>query len=390
MLQSQVMSDLRGIHSVGPFIYALLKEPDIQTVKGLRDSNVKVLPYSEHGEIPAFFDSLPVKNRLSENETSGAQKPAICQQSRRMISRGIPRSRPESISSGAVSIDLALGTQGWPRGHIVEIFGPSSGGKTTLVMQALAEAQIAGGAGALIDADHATDPFVAERFGIDIDKLYFTRPQTLEDAWGTLDRLLSDNLVDVIALDSIAALLPHRRISDPELGGNETDTHHRNLIVEALQKLISKISDKRATILITNHCIVEAGVMFGNPEKQPWPTRPLAYYASLRIDVRCLTTIKDKKGPVGYRSRLRVVKNRFAAPFSDAEFDVYFDGGISKEGDILDVGLSHGIITRKSAWLIYGQTTLGNGRMRAINFLKKNPKLLQELRTLILNRTIKR
>lgn len=380
----QVMADLRDTHLVGPFIYALLKEPNADTMEMLRDANIKVLPYCDHAELPEFFDSLPIVNSPvgANDETVQNTKPR--RRSEISIARGLPRSRSGSISSGALSIDLALGTGGWPRGHVVEIFGPSSAGKTTLVLHALAEAQLAGGAGALIDADHATDPFVAERIGVDIDRLYYMRPEAIEDAWAALDRLVSDNLVDVIALDSIAALLPRARLCESHFHGSTRDIDHRSIIIEALQKLMSKLSNRRAIILITNHIFVDPGVMFGNPERQPWPTEPLAYYASVRIDVRRIAALADKDKVVGYQCRVSVLKNRFAAPVK-AECDILFESGISKAADILDVAVTKGIIEKTNRAFVYKKRTLGAARRTAINVLAKRPRLYQEVKDAILN-----
>jgi len=287
----------------------------------------------------------------------------------------------EGIPTGSLSLDIALGGRGVPRGRVVEIFGPESSGKTTLTLHIIAAAQRAGGVAAFIDAEHALDPSWAKRLGVHLDDLLVSQPDTGEQALEICEMLVRSNAVDVVVIDSVAALIPRAEI-EGEMGDSHMGLQAR-LMSQALRKLTGAISKSKCTVIFINQIREKIGVMFGNPETTPGG-RALKFYASVRIDVRRTGTIKEGEVSVGNRTRARVVKNKIAPPFRDAEFDIMFDRGISYEGDLLDLAALTGIVEKTGAWYNYGQTRLGQGRENAKQFLFTNKDLAEEIRAAVL------
>src|SRR3990167_3342951 len=281
-----------------------------------------------------------------------------------------------AISTGSLALDLALGIGGIPRGRVIEIFGPESSGKTTLSLSVIMEAQRAGGVAAFVDAEHALDPSFARMIGVNLDDLLVSQPDTGEQALEIAEALVRSNAVDVVVIDSVAALVPRAEI-EGEMGDQFVGLQAR-LMSQALRKLTAAIAKSKTCCIFINQIREKIGVMFGNPETTPGG-RALKFYASVRIDLRRVETIKSGDRAVGNRVRAKVVKNKVAAPFRQAEFDILFDEGISKAGSILDLGEAHGVIQRQGSWLSAGDTKLGQGRESARLFLKENPKLLRQL-----------
>ena len=288
-----------------------------------------------------------------------------------------------ALRTGSLAIDLALGIGGVPCGRIVEIFGPESSGKTTLTLSILAETQRAGGMAAFIDAEHALDPTYAKTVGVNLDELLVSQPDTGEQALEIAETLVRSNAVDVIVIDSVAALVPRAEI-EGEMGDQFIGLQAR-LMSQALRKLTAAIAKSKTSCLFINQLREKIGVMFGNPEVTPGG-RALKFYASVRIDLRRIDSIKVGDRIVGNRVRAKIVKNKVAAPFRQAEFDILFDEGISKAGSLLDVGESLGVIQRQGSWLATGETKLGQGREAARHFLRENPKLMRQLDEQIRNR----
>jgi len=289
--------------------------------------------------------------------------------------------RIEGIPTGALSLDMALGGAGIPRGRVTELFGPESSGKTTLALHVVASAQRAGGVAAFIDAEHALDTTWAKRLGVDVSSLLVSQPDTGEQALDIAEMLIRSNSVDVIVVDSVAALTP-----SAEIQGEMGDTHvglQARLMSQAMRKLAAIINRSKTSILFINQIRMKIGVMFGNPETTPGG-KALKFYSSVRIDVRRMATIKDAGRAIGSRVRARVVKNKIAPPFRDAEFDILFDSGISYEGDLLDLGLASGIVEKSGAWLNYGDIRLGQGRENARKYLIENRDLCDEIKNKIL------
>ena len=287
----------------------------------------------------------------------------------------------QGISTGALSLDLALGGRGVPRGRVVEIFGPESSGKTTLALSVMAQAQKAGGIAALIDAEHAFDPSWARRNGVDNEALMVNQPSSGEEALDICEMLVRSNSVDVVAVDSVAALIPRA-----EIDGAIGDTHvglQARLMSQAMRKLTSGISKSRTVVIFINQIREKIGVMFGSPETTPGG-RALKFYTSIRIDVRRLSTIKEGDQAVGIHVRARVVKNKVAAPYRDAEFDLMFGTGMSREGDLLDLAVSDEIVEKSGAWFSYGGVRLGQGRENVKAFLRDNADLMAEIEKAIL------
>ncbi len=287
----------------------------------------------------------------------------------------------EGIATGSLSLDIALGGAGVPRGRVIEIFGPESSGKTTLTLHIIASAQQAGGVAAFIDAEHALDPSWAKRLGVKLDDLLVSQPDTGEQALEICELLVRSNAVDVIVIDSVAALIPRAEI-EGEMGDSHVGLQAR-LMSQALRKLTAAIAKSRTTVIFINQIREKIGVMFGNPETTPGG-RALKFYASIRIDVRRTSTIKDGEVSVGNRTRARVVKNKIAPPFRDAEFDIMFDRGISYEGDLLDLAALVNVVEKSGAWYNYKSTRLGQGRENAKQFLLSNKDLADEIRTAVL------
>jgi recombination protein RecA len=282
----------------------------------------------------------------------------------------------ESISTGAISIDYALGIGGLPRGRVVEIFGPESSGKTTLALQVIAEAQRAGGMAAFVDAEHALDAQYAGKLGVELDNLLVSQPDNGEQALEIVEVLVRSNSVDVVVVDSVAALVPKAEI-EGEMGEAQMGLQAR-LMSQALRKLTGVVSKSKTTLIFINQLREKIGVMFGNPETTTGG-RALKFYASVRIDIRRITSIKDGDQIVGGRTRVKVVKNKMAPPFREAEFDIMYGEGISREGDLLDLAVEKRIVEKSGAWFAYSGERLGQGRENAKQFLKDNPAIRQAI-----------
>ncbi len=285
------------------------------------------------------------------------------------------------ISTGALSLDLALGGKGIPRGRIIEIFGPESSGKTTLALSVVANAQKQGGVAAFIDAEHALDPTWARRIGVNIDDLLVSQPDTGEQALEICELLVRSNAVDVIVVDSVAALIPRAEI-EGEMGDASVGLQAR-LMSQAMRKLTGVIARSNVSVIFINQIREKIGVMFGSPETTPGG-RALKFYSSVRIDIRRTGSIKEGDTAVGNRVRSRVVKNKVAPPFRQAEFDIMFNEGISWTGDLLDLGVEENVVQKSGAWFNYGDVRLGQGRENVKKFLKENPDLVEEIRTQVL------
>ena len=281
-----------------------------------------------------------------------------------------------AIPTGSLALDAALGIGGVPRGRIVEIYGPESSGKTTLALQIVAEAQAAGGVAAFIDAEHALDPSYASRLGVDIDEILISQPDTGEQALEICDMLVRSGAIDVVVIDSVAALVPRAEL-EGEMGDTSVGLQAR-LMSQALRKLAGSLNRSNTTCIFINQLREKIGVMFGSPETTSGG-RALKFYATVRIDVRRIDSIKIGTEIVGNRVRAKVVKNKVAAPFRLAEFDLMYGTGISKEGSILDLGVEEGIVAKSGAWYTYGAERLGQGREAAKDFLRENPSLRNEI-----------
>jgi recombination protein RecA len=287
----------------------------------------------------------------------------------------------EAISTGALSLDLALGIGGVPRGRVVEIFGPESSGKTSLALHVVAEAQRNGGTAAFIDAEHALDPIYARAIGVDIDELLISQPDTGEQALEIADMLIRSGAIDVVVIDSVAALVPRA-----ELEGDMGDHHvglQARLMSQALRKLSGTINRSNTTAIFINQIREKIGVMFGSPETTPGG-RALKFYSSVRLDIRRIETIKVGTESIGNKVRVKVVKNKVAPPFRMAEFDIMFGEGISREGSLIDVAVEHGIVRKAGAWYTYDGDQLGQGREKAKDYLRNNPELAMQLQDQVL------
>ncbi|MBM4010548.1 MAG: recombinase RecA [Planctomycetes bacterium] len=295
---------------------------------------------------------------------------------------GVDAQKPiEGISSGSLSVDLALGGRGFPRGRIIEVYGPESSGKTTIALHAVAAAQRAGGIAAFIDAEHALDPSWAKKLGISLEKLLVSQPTTGEEALHIAEMLIKSNAVDIIVVDSVAALVPQKEL-EGEMGDSVVGLQAR-LMSQAMRKLTGAIAKSKTTVIFINQLREKIGVTFGSPETTPGG-KALKFYASCRIDVRRIGTLKDGEDVVGQRVKVKVVKNKVAPPFRVAEFDMMHADGISIEGDILDLAITAKLIDKTGTWLRYGEMHLGQGREKARQFLKDNPTVAIELRDRIL------
>ncbi|HML21567.1 MAG TPA: recombinase RecA [Aggregatilinea sp.] len=286
----------------------------------------------------------------------------------------------EAIPTGSLAVDIALGVGGFPRGRVIEIYGPESAGKTTLCLHTVAEAQKRGGICAFIDMEHALDPRYAGRIGVDIDNLYISQPDTAEQALEIAEALVRSGAIDVIVLDSVAALVPRA-----ELEGEMGDSHvglQARLMSQALRKLSGVIKQSNTVMIFTNQLREKIGVMFGNPETTTGG-RALKFYASIRVDIRRIQAIKAGGDTVGNRTRVRVTKNKVAPPFREAEFDIMFDEGISRVGDILDIGAELGVVEKRGAFYRYRDELIGQGRENAKQFLRENPALALEVENVI-------
>jgi recombination protein RecA len=282
----------------------------------------------------------------------------------------------ESISSGSIAVDAAIGVGGFPRGRVVEIFGPESSGKTTLALSTVGQAQKRGGAAAYIDAEHALDAEYAKRLGVDIDELLVSQPDNGEQALEIAEMLVRSNAVDIVVIDSVAALVPRA-----ELEGEMGDSHvglQARLMSQALRKLTAIVAKSKTTLIFINQIREKIGVMFGNPETTTGG-RALKFYASVRIDIRRIAALKEGEEVIGARAKVKVVKNKMAAPFRQAEFDIDYGEGISRSGELLDLGVEHKLVDKSGAWYSYGDLRLGQGRENSKQFLRDNPDLADEI-----------
>ena len=282
----------------------------------------------------------------------------------------------EAIPTGSLGLDMALGVGGYPRGRVVEIFGPESSGKTTLTLHAIAEVQKQGGIAAFIDAEHAFDRYYAQNLGIDLDNLVISQPDYGEQALEITDNLIRSNSIDLVVIDSVAALTPKSEI-EGEMGDSKMGLHAR-LMSQALRKLTSAIHKTNCTVIFINQLREKIGVMFGNPETTTGGNA-LKFYASIRLDIRKSTAIKEGEETTGNRTRVKVVKNKVAPPFKVATFDIIYGTGISKVGEIIDLGVDYDIINKSGSWYSYGDTKLGQGRESVKNLIQDNPELMEEL-----------
>ncbi|MDD4343179.1 MAG: recombinase RecA [Eubacteriales bacterium] len=287
----------------------------------------------------------------------------------------------EIIPTGSIALDVALGVGGFPRGRVVEIYGPESSGKTTVALHAIAEAQKKGGIAAFVDAEHALDPLYARNLGVDIDNLLVSQPDTGEQALEITEALVRSGAVDIVVVDSVAALVPRA-----EIEGEMGDTHvglQARLMSQALRKLTAAISKSKTTAIFINQLREKVGVMFGSPETTPGG-RALKFYSSVRLDVRKIETLKQGDEMIGNRTRVKVVKNKVAPPFKQAEFDIMYGKGISREGSIVDLAATMGIIKKSGAWYSYNDEKIGQGRENAKGYLTEHPELMEEVEKLIM------
>lgn len=286
------------------------------------------------------------------------------------------RAQVDVISTGCLTLDLAVGVGGLPRGRVVEIYGQESSGKTTVALHAIAEAQKNGGVAAFIDVEHALDPTYASRLGVNLDDLLISQPDTGEQALEIAEALVRSGAVDIVVVDSVAALVPRAEI-EGEMGDAHVGLQAR-LMSQALRKLTGAISKSRTVCVFINQLREKVGIMFGNPETTPGG-RALKFYSSLRLEVRRIDSLKNGNDVVGNRTRIKVVKNKVAPPFKQAEFDILYGEGISREGSILDLAVDRGLVQKSGAWYAYGDTRLGQGRENTRDYLKSNPELANEL-----------
>ncbi|MCM3331463.1 recombinase RecA [Kocuria palustris] len=287
-----------------------------------------------------------------------------------------PAQKVEVIPTGSIALDVALGTGGFPRGRVVEIYGPESSGKTTVALHAVASVQRAGGIAAFIDAEHALDPVYAQKLGVDIDNLLVSQPDTGEQALEIMDMLVGSGSIDIVVVDSVAALVPKAEI-EGEMGDSHVGLQAR-LMSQALRKITGRLSSSNTTAIFINQLREKIGVMFGSPETTTGG-KALKFYASVRVDVRRIETLKDGANPVGNRTRAKIVKNKMAPPFKQAEFDILYGQGISTEGGLIDLGVEQGIVKKSGAWYTYEGDQLGQGKENSRRFLKDNPELAEEI-----------
>jgi recombination protein RecA len=290
----------------------------------------------------------------------------------------------ETISTGSLGLDIALGIGGLPRGRVVEIYGPESSGKTTLALHAVAEAQRAGGVAAFVDAEHALDPIYARKLGVDVDNLVVSQPDTGEQALEITDTLVRSNAVDVLVIDSVAALVPRAEI-EGEMGDSHVGLQAR-LMSQALRKLTGSISKSRCLVIFINQVRMKIGVMYGNPETTTGGNA-LKFYASVRLDIRRTGQIKDRDEIIGNTTRVKVVKNKLAPPFKQVEFDIMYGEGVSKLGEVLDLGVKAGLVEKSGAWFSYDSIRIGQGRENAKAYLKENPEIATRIENAIRGRT---
>ncbi|WP_333619833.1 recombinase RecA [Dietzia sp.] len=293
------------------------------------------------------------------------------------------RPKVDAIPTGALSLDVALGVGGLPRGRVVEIYGPESSGKTTVALHAVANAQAAGGIAAFIDAEHALDPEYARRIGVDTDNLIVSQPDTGEQALEIADMLIRSGSIDIIVIDSVAALVPRAEI-EGEMGDSHVGLQAR-LMSQALRKMTGALHNTGTTAIFINQLREKIGVMFGSPETTTGG-KALKFYASVRLDVRRIETLKDGADAVGNRTRVKIVKNKVAPPFKQAEFDMIYGEGISREGSLIDMGVEHGVVRKSGSWFTYDSDQLGQGKEKVRQYLKDNPDVRDEIQAKILDK----
>ncbi|WP_114522237.1 recombinase RecA [Altererythrobacter sp. ZODW24] len=292
----------------------------------------------------------------------------------------------ESISTGSLGLDIALGIGGLPRGRVVEIYGPESSGKTTLALHTIAEAQKGGGTAAFVDAEHALDPIYAKALGVDIDELIVSQPDTGEQALEIVDTLVRSNAIDILVIDSVAALVPRAEI-EGEMGDSHVGLQAR-LMSQSLRKLTGSIARSKTMVIFINQLRMKIGVMYGNPETTTGGNA-LKFYASVRLDIRRIGAIKDRDEVVGNATRVKVVKNKVAPPFKQVEFDIMYGEGVSKRGEILDLGVKAGLVEKSGSWFSYDSIRIGQGRENSKTYLKDNPEVCDKLEAAIRSRTDK-
>jgi len=290
----------------------------------------------------------------------------------------------ETISTGSLGLDIALGIGGLPRGRVVEIYGPESSGKTTLALHAVAEAQKAGGVAAFVDAEHALDPVYARKLGVDVDNLIVSQPDTGEQALEITDTLVRSNAIDILVIDSVAALVPRAEI-EGEMGDSHVGLQAR-LMSQSLRKLTGSISKSKCLVIFINQLRMKIGVMYGNPETTTGGNA-LKFYASIRLDIRRTGQIKDRDDIVGNSTRVKVVKNKLAPPFKQVEFDIMYGEGVSKMGEVLDLGVKAGLVEKSGAWFSYDSIRIGQGRENAKTYLAENPEIAERIERAIRGRT---
>ncbi len=326
-------------------------------------------------DVPSVLDrNADLKNTVAQIEKQFGQGAIMPLGSEKAV-------QIQGVSTGSLSLDMALGGMGFPSGRIIEVYGPESSGKTTLALHAVAQSQRRGGIAAFIDAEHALDPSWAKKLGVELETLLVSQPSSGEEAMHITEMLIKSNAVDIIVVDSVAALVPQKEL-DGEMGDSHVGLQAR-LMSQAMRKLTGAISKAKTTVIFINQIREKIGVMFGSPETTPGG-RALKFYASCRVDVRRIGQLKDGEDVVGQRVRAKVVKNKVAPPFRVAEFDMMHDAGISYEGDILDLAMAQKLVQRSGAWFRYGEVPLGQGREKARQFLKDDPKVAEELREKIL------
>jgi recombination protein RecA len=355
-----------------------------------QDARVDVKPATAAGTKPAA-PAKPVVDPAARAAKAKALEAAVGQIEKNYGKGSIMRLDNEavpvipSVSSGALSLDLALGGKGLPRGRIVEVFGPESSGKTTLALTVIANCQKAGGVAAFIDAEHALDPSWAKRLGVNLDEMLVSQPDTGEQALEICEMLVRSNAVDVIVVDSVAALIPRAEI-EGEMGDSHVGLQAR-LMSQALRKLTGAIAKSECIVVFINQLREKIGVMFGSPETTTGG-RALKFYASVRIDIRRIGAIKDGERNVGNRVKAKVVKNKIAPPFREAEFDIMFEEGISISGDVLDLAVADEVVDKSGAWFSFGDVRLGQGREASKTFLRQNPTLMDEIRAEVLKKRL--
>lgn len=288
-----------------------------------------------------------------------------------------------AIPTGSLALDMALGVGGLPRGRVIEVYGPEASGKTTLTLQTIANAQKAGGIAAFVDAEHALDPDYAKLLGVDMENLLIHQPDSAEQALDVVEALVRSNAIDIVAIDSVAALVPREEV-EGEMG-DQTIGLQARLMSRALRKLTASISKSRTTVVFINQIRMKVGVMFGSPETTPGG-RALKFYSAVRIEIRRITSIKEGEDTIGNRCRIKVAKNKVAPPFKRCEVDLLFDGGLSREGDLVDLGVEADIVEKSGSWYSYGDTKLGQGKEKARAFFKENPEIAEKVEMAILEK----